>query len=64
MGSEAPPGASPLLDGDPMKDTKQAQQMYAETDREEASNPTAEVRTLSELELALAGGGDDVVTWP
>lgn len=48
-----------------MKDTKSALQPQGEIARVPSFDPNAaEVRTLFELELALAGGGDDIISWP
>jgi hypothetical protein len=49
-----------------MSEIKLAQQDYAKSIDEEAAAAAAarEIRQLSELELALAGGGDGGYEWP
>lgn len=47
-----------------MNEIKQAFQPSAENTREETDRLVAEIRTLSDLELALAGGGDQLPGWP
>ena len=34
-----------------------------QVEQQEAAAPVQELRTLSDLELVLAGGGDGMVTW-
>ena len=46
-----------------MKETKLAQTIL-EPGREEDLAHAVEIRTLDELELALAGGGDNIPEWP
>lgn len=48
-----------------MNEMKVAHQTTREpAEREEAAAKATELRQLEELELALAAGGDTVVTWP
>jgi len=47
-----------------MKETNAAQQPANDVRYEEEAAKAQEIRQLDELELALAGGGDDVVSWP
>jgi hypothetical protein len=47
-----------------MKETNLAQKTANDVrPGDEAAQPM-EIRQLDELELALAGGGEDIVTWP
>ena len=48
-----------------MKETNLAQQPATDIRREDdAPAQSPEIRQLTDLELALAGGGEDVITWP
>lgn len=50
-----------------MNEIKLANQPATDTSRDQQPVPAVnpqEIRPLQDLELALAGGGDGVVTWP
>lgn len=46
-----------------MDQIKPVADLSQETSPEQQDDPRTEVRTLSELELALAGGGDGWMNW-
>jgi hypothetical protein len=56
------------IEGNPMKETRIAQQPGTDAAEQEqakrAPEARSEIRLLDDFELVLAGGGDGVPSWP